>query len=246
MAKKTWIKIKRGLLEPKHRDALGIRIWLYLYILDNADWTTGKVTEWRDADAADDLQIPQRTIRDQRVKLENDGYIRCDQGLHKQIITVMNWTDPRLHSEMTINHGDNNLPPLDNSVHGDNHGDIHGDIHGYRNIDTPTSNQHITYHMLNDKFLEVTGLVLNRVPANIDKWDESIRGWLERGYTPDMIPEAVTALKQAGKYTIAGPWSLTNTLANIAMDKKANPEDKQRRYKEVVENGERKFVEVLE
>ena len=53
-------------MEPKHRDKLGIRIWLYLYILDQADWDTGEVLEWRDGDAADGLQMPKRTVRQQR------------------------------------------------------------------------------------------------------------------------------------------------------------------------------------
>ena len=44
MAEKTWIKLKRGILEKKHRDELGIRIWLYLYMLDIVDWDTGIIT----------------------------------------------------------------------------------------------------------------------------------------------------------------------------------------------------------
>jgi len=236
MAKKTWIKLKRGLLEPKHREALGVRIWLYLYILDNTDWGTGKMIEWRDADAADALQMPQRTVRDQRVKLEEDGYIQCQQGLHKQIITVMNWTDPRLHSDDKMNipaemsNGDNNLTPLANSVHGD----IHGDIHGYMKLDTPTSNPQVTCHSaeqkfesLSNSFTNITGLVLNRVPANRKTWDDTIKFWLERNYTPSMIQEAVKVLKSSGKYTLSGPWSLTNTLANIAMEQDNEPEQRE-------------------
>jgi len=89
--KKTWIKIKRGLLEPKHREMLGIRIWLYIYILDNADWDTGEIREWRDKDAADELQMPWRTLQRQRQQLENDGYISCLQTGDKQSITIHNF-----------------------------------------------------------------------------------------------------------------------------------------------------------
>ena len=219
MAKKTWIKLKRGLLEPKHRDALGIRIWLYLYILDNTDWETGKMLEWRDSDAADSLRMPQRTIRDQRVKLEEDGYIQCQQGLHKQIITVMNWTDPRLHSETTINNGDNNLTPLENEVHGDIHGDTHGDIHGYMQLDTLTSNKHITYHIsLQEKFTSITGIEMkNGSRAVGERWFKEIHWWVQKEVTEDIISKAVALA--AGKYTVTGPWSLKTIIANLLMER---------------------------
>ena len=93
--KKTWIKIKRGLLEPKHRDRLGIRIWLYVYILDNTDWETGQIREWRDKDAADEMQMPARTLTQHRQQLEDDGYITCELAGNKQIITIHNYTNPR-------------------------------------------------------------------------------------------------------------------------------------------------------
>ena len=141
--KKTWIKIKRGLLEPKHRDKLGIRVWLYLYILDQADWDTGKVLEWRDAATADELDMQARTIRQHRQQLEEDGYITCEQGYHKQIITIHNYSNPRRYDEETLNHGDINLSPLND---GDNHGDIHGDIHGPSKHVTPSLYSQITNH----------------------------------------------------------------------------------------------------
>ena len=96
--KKTWIKIKRGLLDPKHRDKLGIRVWLYLYILDNTDWETGKIYEWRDKDAADELGMPWRTLQQQRQQLAEDGYISSDMKGNKQVITIHNWTSPREYS----------------------------------------------------------------------------------------------------------------------------------------------------
>ena len=51
MSKKTWIKVKRGLLAPKHRELLGVRFWLYMYLLDKTEWETGIVYGWKDKDA---------------------------------------------------------------------------------------------------------------------------------------------------------------------------------------------------
>ena len=49
MSKKNWIFIKRGLSEdPKHRERMGMAIWLFMHICDAADWETGKVYDWRD------------------------------------------------------------------------------------------------------------------------------------------------------------------------------------------------------
>lgn len=101
--KKTWVKIKRGLLEPKHRERLGIRIWLYLYILDQADWDEGKIFEWRDKEAAEDLQMPWRTLQQQRQQLAEDEYISTVQAGNKQIITIKNWTNPREYSGYIYN-----------------------------------------------------------------------------------------------------------------------------------------------
>jgi DnaD/phage-associated family protein len=101
--KKTWIKLKRGILAPKHRDKLGIRIWLYLYILDQVDWETGKILEWRDKQAAEDLQMPWRTLQQQRQKLAEDGYIANIQKGDKQVITVLKWTNPREYSGEVYN-----------------------------------------------------------------------------------------------------------------------------------------------
>ena len=146
--KKTWIKIKRGLLEPKHRDRLGIRIWLYFYILDQADWDTGAVIEWRDGDAADDLQMQKRTVRQQRQQLEDDGYISCLLAGNKQVITIHNYTNPRKYDGEIVNtKGDINLTPSskrDNK--GDIQGDIQGDNKGLSKPVTPSYKPHNTNH----------------------------------------------------------------------------------------------------
>lgn len=117
--KKTWIKVKRGFLQPEHRTRMGIRVWLYLYIIDQADWETGSVLEWKDKDASDELQMPLSTLRQQRQELEDLGYITCLQQGYKQKIVIMKWNDPRSYGGEEINQ------PTDN-VQSNNEGDIQG------------------------------------------------------------------------------------------------------------------------
>lgn len=118
MPRKTWIKVKRGILEPKHRKRLGARIWLYIYMLDNADWESGKIEGWTDAHHAKQIKMPYRTLQEQRQRLEADGYIRCDQGFQSQTITITNWTDPRLYSDEVINGTENPVPSRKKRNHG--------------------------------------------------------------------------------------------------------------------------------
>ena len=126
--------MKRGLLEPKHRKALGIRLWLYLYILDITDWETGKVLEWRDKAVADELQMPLDTVREQRAQLEDMKYIKCKQRFQCLEITVNNWTNPREYSGEVYNEeamvGENADHVEKNLNHGRNDGSNHGLNHG--------------------------------------------------------------------------------------------------------------------
>lgn len=114
--KKTWIKIKRGLLEPKHREALGIRIWLYLYMLDIVDWDTGTILDWKDRVAAKELQISQRTLTTQRQELEEAGYISCQQKVRSLTIVINNWTNPREYSGEIYNKGTRKRVPTGERV----------------------------------------------------------------------------------------------------------------------------------
>jgi len=44
--KKQWISIKRGLIrDPKHRIVMGECVWLFQYMIDIADWNTGKIPD---------------------------------------------------------------------------------------------------------------------------------------------------------------------------------------------------------
>lgn len=108
--KKTWVKVRSGLLEPKHRKKLGARIWLYLHILDRADWDTGTVKDWTDGDTAKRMKMPQRTVQDQRQRLVEDGYISSVQSFQSLTITIHNWVNPREYSGEVYN-GTEKLSP---------------------------------------------------------------------------------------------------------------------------------------
>ncbi len=95
MARKTFIKIRRGILEAQHTDRLGAAWYLFFYMLDQADWETGVITGWKDQFAADDLQKPISQIRLHRQHLEKENYIICTKRQHDQIITINKWKDPR-------------------------------------------------------------------------------------------------------------------------------------------------------
>jgi hypothetical protein len=104
MAKKHWIYIKRGLSEsPKHRAAMGECIWLYMHIIDRADWETGIAYDWKDREEAADMGMNFDTLRAQRQKLEKMDYIRCTQKQHSQDIRIMEWINPRDYSAGVVN-----------------------------------------------------------------------------------------------------------------------------------------------
>lgn len=98
MPKKTWIGVKRGLLAPKHVHQIGPAIWLFLYMLDVADWETGKIYGYTDRDTGTAIGIPISTIRKQRRKLEKWGYVSCEQRPHDQTVTIHKWVNPRKYS----------------------------------------------------------------------------------------------------------------------------------------------------
>ena len=95
-AKKSYLKVKTGLfLDPIHRNRIGSRLWLYMYILHLANWETGIIDYWKDGDAAKTLDLPKRTIKDQRQGLEESGYISCLVKGQHQVITIFNYLNPR-------------------------------------------------------------------------------------------------------------------------------------------------------
>src|SRR5688500_10542171 len=97
--KKTYISVKCGLSrDPKHRQAMGECVWLFLHMLDITDWDTGIVKEWKDEAAAEEMAMPVRTLREQRRKLAELGYITCNQKQYTQDIVIHNWSNPREYS----------------------------------------------------------------------------------------------------------------------------------------------------
>lgn len=107
--KRTWIKIKRGLLQPKHMAAIGPSLWLFELLIDQADWDTGTVRGWTDAQAAVELGMKPGTVRDWRQRLEKCGYISCVQVGRSQNIQIHNWTHPKEYSESVVSRR-KNLP----------------------------------------------------------------------------------------------------------------------------------------
>jgi len=108
--KKTWIMLKRGLLTPEHRMRMAERVWLFMHIIDRADWELGRVIEWRDRDESELLEMPIRTLREQRRRLENDDYIRSlHRGDHLEIV-ILKWANPRKYDGAVINIDDQEEP----------------------------------------------------------------------------------------------------------------------------------------
>lgn len=145
--KKNWIYLKRGLLTPEHVRKMGIRIWLYIYMVDNPDWPTGVIEGWKDRFAADDLGLPEATVRDQRARLVTDGYITCKQTQHGLRITILKWVNPRSYDGKVQN--DLDMAAAESSagaessapeeIEGATHGVTHGDTQGV----TPHTDLHI-------------------------------------------------------------------------------------------------------
>ena len=140
MAKKHWIYIKRGLSEdPKHRAQMGECIWLYMHIIDRADWETGVAYDWKDKEEAADMGMPVDTLRRQRQKLEEMDYVRCSQKQHSQDVRIMEWKNPRDYSaevKNPRNEGSHEQPPSD--FQGLNQGLNQGSNQVPRQVKTPT------------------------------------------------------------------------------------------------------------
>lgn len=110
--KRTWIKIKRGLItDPEHRQRMGECLWLFEYMLDLANWETGRIYGWKDRFAADDMQMPVATVRYQRQKLQKNGYIDSAQEQYGLTIIISRYVNPREHSEQAINIPEGASPP---------------------------------------------------------------------------------------------------------------------------------------
>jgi hypothetical protein len=156
MKKKTFIKVRRGLLDAKHVHKLGVRFAYYLLLLDMANWETGMVMFYRDKDVADQFEMPVRTVREWRRKLELDEYIVCHQKRNHQEIVINKWKNPRgkdainptpdsKEGYMNLSpKSSENLTPLQKS-------DIKGDMKGVLKHVTPTLYSEVTCHNKKDR-----------------------------------------------------------------------------------------------
>lgn len=190
MASKTFIKVRVGILEPRHIFQIGGAIWLYLYILNRADWKSGKIFEWRDKDAAADLGVYVQSIRNQRTRLEAGNYISSIQKFHRVEITVNNWHDP---SEKVINknHGDKKITLPSND------GDSHGDMDGDRNLSPLPFNKELRIKNTEYPDDPVTNYIsiigLENPPQSLTvraEWERSLRLMIQAGATDEMLLRA--------------------------------------------------------
>jgi hypothetical protein len=82
---------------------MGKRVWLYLYILDLADWDKGIVENWKDEFHAKRLGMELRTFQEWRRGLVEEGYISCIKHQTTQTIVIQNYTNPREYSGEVYN-----------------------------------------------------------------------------------------------------------------------------------------------
>lgn len=237
MAKKTWIKIKRGLLEPKHREKLGAAVWLYFHILDRTNWENGAIEEWKDQAAADETEFELRTVREHRRRLEAQGYILTEQKKRGMRIVVTNWTNPREYTGQVYNSkGDVIAEPLEAE------GYIEGYTKGVSKHVTPTSDSqnHISHKTkgarapsLKDEirkyaqevFEESTGLTVPPKQGEaVELWWSPLReicdlgGW-QKEPVQKLIVFSVAALKKS-QLTLSSPKSIIKTVRAMAAEGK--------------------------
>jgi len=189
--KKQWISLKCGLSrDPKHRRQMANSIWLFMHMLDLADWDTGAIDHWRDEAEAEEMGMEIRTLREQRRELEKFGYITCVQKQHGQRIIIHNWTNPREYTGEIYNkkQGDNKTPP---SPKKQVQGYVQGYVQGSKKNVTPTSYSNTKDHERDSRFSEIalelskiTGGALNSFSADL------ISTWMEK-HTDDWVFKAI-------------------------------------------------------
>ena len=91
---KTFIKVKRGIISPEHYEAIGPAVWLFLYLIDRADFDSGTMYGYTDDQAAEDIGSKKRTIRSWRIKLQDGGYIDWIKKPYSINVTISIWDNP--------------------------------------------------------------------------------------------------------------------------------------------------------
>jgi len=174
MAKKTYIVLKRGILDKQHIFRINNAVWLFLYMLDIVGWDEGIIYEWKDKDAAEELGFSISTIRNQRRQLDELDYITCTQMPHCLQIKIKNWTNPREYSGKVYNkknqgdsQGSNILTPT--IEEGINQGDSQGDsgltpFHSVKSTNNKTKEIDPLLKELNDKWDSIKQQLIMELP----------------------------------------------------------------------------------
>lgn len=235
MSKKTWIKIKRGLLDPKHRAKFGekSKIWLYLHMLDRANWDDGIVYDWRDKDEADDMAMNWRTLQDHRQGLEAEGYIVCHFMGDHQEIEIKNWINPREYSGTVYNKDTEETAPQENGK-----GTVKGTVEVYAQPRTPTLYSQVTnqltqkeaYAIFEPLFSEASNISIpDDWPVRQKRWRSPI--WrmyksteFDAGKTGDIIKQTVKQMRK-DKLTLSAPASIEKVFTDLYAQSKTQKKE---------------------
>jgi DnaD/phage-associated family protein len=200
--KKTYISVKCGLSrDPKHRQTMGECIWLFLHMIDITDWDSGIVHDWKDEAAAEDMGMPVRTLREQRRKLDELGYITCRQKQYTQDIVIHNWTNPREYSgevRNKKNQGDSLMEPQ-KTEQDYSQDDTQGYIQGNRQNVTPTSNStnQLTKESKEEERNPLFSFYENKIGALTPLMADAIEK-AEKNYTAKWITDAIELASEKG------------------------------------------------
>lgn len=92
-----------GIQTKEHREKMGQTIWLFMDLVQHANWKLGIVEKFKDKDAAARLGLPLQTIRNWRYQLRDKGYITCLPGHQSSRIVIHRWRDPSKVNPPMIN-----------------------------------------------------------------------------------------------------------------------------------------------
>jgi len=245
--KKQWISIKCGLSrDPKHRRAMANSIWLFMHMLDLADWDTGTIADWRDEAEAEEMGMELRTLREQRRELDGLGYITCKQKQRGQSIVIHNWTNPREYTGEIYNkkQGDNKMSPTEKEVQGY----VQGYAQGSKKNVTPTSSPNIKYQLINDdedsarrKKSEVAQVYEREIGALTPMVADAITD-AEKSYPADWIIQAMRIAVERN----ARNWRFVLAVLNDAKAKNISPNLNKRTAKVSVKKNFESGVDVID
>lgn len=206
--KKQWISIKCGLSrDPKHRRAMANSIWLFMHMLDLADWDSGIISDWRDAAEAEEMGMELRTLREQRRELDELGYITCTQKQRGQRIVIHNWTNPREYTGEIHNkkQGDNKTEPTESEVQGYVQGYAQGSKKNVTPTSSPKTKESLTTTTLSG---EIFKLYEDEIGALTPMVRDAVNEWIDDADFPDQwiidaIRRAVVQNKRSWAYVRA-------------------------------------------